>query len=312
MNFQQLEYIIAVDQFKNFTKAASYCNVTQATLSAMIKKLEEELDVTIFDRKTNNIITTEIGATIINDSKKIILQTNLLKEKAKKDDQSIKGRIKIGIIPTIASTLLPRIVNVVLKAYPKIHLEIAEITTNSIIRQLREGIIDVGILATPTNCSDFESELLYYESLMVYGNFEDSKKYIFPEEIKEHKIWLLEEGHCLREQFIKLCALKKKENALQNFTFEANSFDTLLNMVDAFGGLTLIPELYYHSLPESEKKHICFFSAPVPVREVSLVFYRPFAKQRIITLLSELIKGEIVPILLLDQLDRKAMEVVKI
>ncbi len=294
MNIQQLEYLVAVDRFKNFTKAADYCNVTQATLSAMVKKLEEELDCVLFDRKSNPILTTDIGQTIIDECKIVLAHCRQIKEKAKKyTGGAIGGKIKLGVIPTIASSLLPRIIKSLLETYPKLLIEIVETPTNNIIKQLKDGTIDVGIIATPSTDENIEEKILYYEALMVYGEVDKTMKYLIPEEIKNHKIWLLEEGHCLREQFVQLCALKKKDLKPNNLTFDANSFETLLGMVDEFGGLTLIPELYYQSLPKEKQDKVSFFHAPIPVREVSMVYYRPFAKERIISALADFITGNV-------------------
>jgi LysR family hydrogen peroxide-inducible transcriptional activator len=291
MNFNQLEYIIAVDRYKNFSRAADACHITQATLSAMVKKLEEELDINIFDRKTNPISTTDAGQIIIDAAKKVLIQVQLLSDKAKNIKGKIAGRIRIGIIPTIAGSLLPKIIMPIMEKYPDLELEIHEITTQNIVKQLTTGQIDIGILATPLNIEELEENILYYEALMVYGNFEEDKQYIMPEEIREHKIWLLEEGNCLRDQFIKLCHLKKNNQLPHNLKFEASSFESLLCMVDNFSGLTLIPELYYQTLSEEKKKKVRNFKSPVPVREVSLVFYPPYAKHKIIEVLTAEIKG---------------------
>ena len=126
---------------------------------------------------------------------------------------------------------------------------------------------------------------------MVYGDIGKKPEYIIPEEIKNNKIWLLEEGHCLREQFVKLCALKKKGLMPNYLVFDANSLDALLNMVDEFGGLTLIPELYYQSLPKERQVKVSFFKSPIPVREVCMIYYRPYAKQRIIKVLADFIRS---------------------
>ena len=312
MNIQQLEYLVAVDRVKNFTKAAEVCNVTQATLSAMIKKLEEELDVIVFDRKAKPILTTEIGQIIIEESKNILAHCALLREKAKGKSDKIEGRVKIGVIPTIANSLLPKIIKSLLTTYPKLHVEIVEITTQNIIKQLKEGSIDVGIVATPNAEENIEEEVLYYETLMVYGDVDKKTSYVIPEEIKNKKIWLLEEGHCLREQFMKLCALKKKDLMPNNLVFDANSFDTLLNMVDEFGGLTLIPELYYQSLPKERRDKVSFFEPPIPVREVCLVYYRPFAKQRIVTVLADFIRNIINETLMSKQYKNTELVIAKI
>ena len=293
MNIQQLEYIIAVDRLKNFTKAAEYCNVTQATLSTMVKKLEAELEIIIFDRKKNPTETTEIGMETVENAKKVVLHSQLLKDNAKKTNGKIEGKIRIGIIPTIANSLLPKIIKPILENFPDLKLEISEQTTNSITKQLKEGQLDMGIVATPLNDTEIEDIVLFYETLMVYGDIDPVQNYILPDEIRNHKIWLLEEGHCLREQFIKLCSLKKKEKMVENLKLEASSFDTLLNMIDEFGGLTLIPELYYNTLSCERKKQVSFFNTPIPVREMSIIYHRPYAKIRTIEALANIIHNTI-------------------
>lgn len=296
MNLQQLEYIIALDKLKNFSKAAESCFITQATLSTMIRRLEEELDVVLFDRKSNPVQTTDCGAEIIEEAKKIVYHSHNLKQMASIIKNKIEGEIKIGIIPTIAGNLLNRILPVLLKKYPGLKLNIVEITTNTILSKLKNGEIDVGIVSTPLEKEDVEEEILYYERLMVYGKIDSNKKYLLPQEISEHKIWLLEEGHCLRDQFINLCSLNSKKIE-ENLSFQPNSFDSLINLVDSLGGLTLIPELYYHDLTEEKKKKVIQFTSPYPVREVSLIFYRPYAKHRIISMLTREIEELISPML---------------
>jgi LysR family transcriptional regulator, hydrogen peroxide-inducible genes activator len=312
MNLQQLEYIVAVEQFKNFSRAAEYCHVTQATLSAMVKKLEEELELTIFDRKANPIIPTDSGKIILEEAKKILLHSQLMRDKAKSIQGKIAGKLKLGIIPTIAGSLLPKIIRLITTNHPELKLEIHEITTQNIIKQLKDGQIDAGILATPLDEDAIEENILYYEALMVYGNFDAAKQYLMPEEIRENKIWMLEEGHCLREQFINICNLKKKENQPKNLKFEAGSFETLLAMVDEFDGLTLIPELYYQTLSEEKKKKVRNFIAPIPVREVSMVFYRPFAKLRIINTISEEISALISKDLISGSYKKSELAIAKI
>ncbi len=312
MNLQQLEYIVAVDQFKNFSKAAEYCYITQATLSTMIKKLEEELEIVIFDRKTNPIVTTDEGKIIVVQAIKVLQETYQLKELAKKKLDHFTGILKIGIIPTVANSLLPVVLLPILEKFPDLHIEMFEITTNNIIKQLKEGTIDVGIMATPMEIDDYEEEILYYETLMVYGKFDEDTHFVIPDEIKNHRIWLLEEGNCLRNQFINLCALKKSQNIPSNLKFDSNSFETLLNMVDQLGGLTLIPELYFQSLTEERKKKVRNFSAPVPVREISFVYYRPFAKRKVIEALAKEIRDLIQPVLMAKEFKNSELEIVKI
>lgn len=311
MNFQQLEYIIAVDQLKSFSQAAEYCNITQATLSMMIKKLEEELNTVIFDRKTQPIITTDKGFEIILQAKKVLLEKNELHNKAVDELHNIKGKIKLAVIPTIANSLLPKILKPILEKYPDLELSIQELTTENIIQHLKFGKIDMGILSTPLESDKIEEIVLYYEMLLVYGEKSGKKKYMMIEEIKKHKIWLLEEGNCLREQMLKLCTLKEKENGFENLKLEANSFETLLNLIDELGGLTLIPELYYNTLSDKRKAKVSFFHERIPVREVSIVYFRPFAKLRIIKALSVEIQNLITPNLLSNEYKKHKLEIAR-
>lgn len=311
MNLQQIEYIVALDKFKSFSKAAEACFITQATLSTMVKKLEEELDVIIFDRKTNPIITTDSGKEIIEEAKKILIHSNNLKDLPSKIKSKIEGELKIGIIPTIASNLLHRIIPKLLNKYPHLKIKITEITTSNIANQIKTGEIDLGIVSTPLPKNDFEEEILYYEKLMVYGKIKNTqKKYLSPKDIAYEKIWLLEEGNCLSDQIMNVCSLSaKKVNT--NLDFKPNSFDSLLNMVDNTNGLTLIPELYVLDLSKEKKGKVADFKTPYPVREVSLIYNRPYAKLRLINALAEEIKQTVLPILQTSKLKNKEMVIAK-
>ena len=297
MNLQQLEYIIALDRTKSFSKAAEMCFVTQATLSTMVKRLEEELEVVIFDRKSNPIVTTDCGQDIIDIAKKVVFHTNQIRNLAFQVKGKIEGQISIGVIPTIANSLLEIIIRPLINKYPDLQLKVIEITTDNILRQLKEGSIDAGIIATsPRHLADFEAEILYYEELLLFGNTDKQRKFFMPEEVVKNKVWLLEEGHCLRDQIISLCSLKQKKTN-ENFQFEANSIETLLNMVDNFGGLTLVPELYVKQMTRERREKVIAFKAPHPVREVSLIYYRPYAKYRLTQLLSGEIRALVKPLL---------------
>jgi LysR family hydrogen peroxide-inducible transcriptional activator len=290
MNLQQFEYILALDQHKNFSKAAEACFITQATLSTMVKRLEEELGVVIFDRKTNQILTTDSGKEIIQEAKKIIEHTSKIKEMASIVNQKIEGEITIGIIPTISSSLLHRLLPIILSKYPNLHFNIEELTTKTIVHQLKSGLLDVGIISTPIEQTDIEGMVLFYEKLMVYGLINSDRKYLIPEDLtNHHNFWLLKEGHCLREQIINLCELEPN-SIKKNLSFQPNTFDSLLNLVDTFGGLTLLPQLFYNDLPPERKEKVTPFSPPYPVREVSIVYHRPFVKQKVIKMLFDEIK----------------------
>jgi LysR family hydrogen peroxide-inducible transcriptional activator len=282
VNIQQLEYILAVDQFKSFSKAADYCHVTQATLSAMVKKLEEQLDIVIFDRKASPIATTENGREILIQARQVVAHANALLSSSKAINQKVEGRVKMGVIPTIASSMLPLILKHLVEKYPLLQLEVYEVTTNQLIKDLREGKLDVGILSTPIASTEVETELLYVEDLYVYGHLPAGKRSIAKSELAKQRMFLLQEGHCLRDQIIQLCDLKKNKSLPSNLSVESNTFDTLLNLVDEFSGLTVLPALYVGQMSEARQAHLIDLTDGALTREVSLAYYRPYAKWNIL------------------------------
>lgn len=282
MNIHQLEYILAVDQFKSFSKAADYCHVTQATLSAMVKKLEEQLEIVIFDRKANPIVATENGKEILVQAQQVVAHARALLASSKSINSKIEGRVKLGIIPTIANSLMPIILKPILEKYPQLVLEIYEMTTIQLIKNLREGKLDMGILSTPIASNELETMLLYHEPLHVYGHWSQDKRTIKKVELSKQRIFLLQEGHYLRDQIIQWCDLKKNKHLPPNLLFESNTFDTLLNLVDEFQGMTLLPELYLRNLSDQRHSHLFVLEGGNLSREVSLCFYRPYAKWNIL------------------------------
>jgi LysR family hydrogen peroxide-inducible transcriptional activator len=312
MNFQQLEYIVALEKYRSFSKAAETCYITQATLSTMVKKLEQELGIVIFDRRTNPIIITDLGKSILEEAKKVLFHSNNLRLISSETKGIIAGELRVGVIPTVASNLLHRILPAILEKYPLLKLTIEEITTDAIIRKLKMGELDAGMLSTPLKKSDLEEDVLYYEKLLVYGKVKLMEtSFLKPTDIMNENIWMLERGNCLTDQIINVCSLNpKKINA--NLNFHPNSFDSLLNIVDTLEGLTLIPELYYEDLSIERKSFVKNFTSPFPVREISLVFHRPYAKLRLINAISEEIKRMIVPILQTSKLKNSEMLIAKI
>jgi LysR family hydrogen peroxide-inducible transcriptional activator len=293
MNLQQLEYIVAVDKHRHFQRAADECCVTQATLSMMIKKLEEELEVILFDRSKQPVVPTETGKGIIKQAKLILKETAYLKQLANDTKAEVKGKIRIGIIPTLAPYLLPLFLYNLLKNNPQLKVKVSELNTDQIIEQLEKDHLDVGILATPINIEGLKEYPLFYEKLVVFVSDKETtlkKKFILPEEIDVNRLWLLEEGHCLRSQMMNLCELRKKNSDFSNLEYEAGSIESLLKIVEMNNGITVVPELAVINFSEKQKKQIREFKAPVPVREISLVTYRHFVKTKLLEVLAEEIK----------------------
>lgn len=283
MNIQQLEYIVALYQYGNFAKAAEKCFVTQPTLSMMIKRLEEELNVVIFDRNKNPIEPTDVGLQIIQKSQQILNEIEELKSFANQNKTSKKGNLKLGILPTIAPYLLPLILNSFSKKYTDITLEINELTTDEIIEQLHKGLIDIGILATPLNDKDILEKKLFIEKFYIYTS--DKKllksKKVSLKDIKNQTMWLLKEGHCFRNQVIEICHPQNKSSV----QFIAGNLDTIIKLIDFHGGTTIIPELMIKYLSKSQLKKVVSFENPVPAREISIVQNKLFIKEHLINTL---------------------------
>jgi LysR family transcriptional regulator, hydrogen peroxide-inducible genes activator len=290
VNIQHLKYVLAVDSNRHFGKAAEKCFVTQPTLSMMIRNLEDELGIKIFDRSRQPVIPTEAGEAIIAQAKIIVREAEKLKEIVKDLKGEVKGELKLGIIPTVATYLLPLFLNSFIKRYPLLKIKIIELTTQQIIDQLRNHSLDAGILATPLNNEILKEQPLYYEQFVVYASRDEmvmKKKYLLPDDIDLNHLWLLEEGHCLRTQVLNLCELRKKNLKSSNLEYEAGSIETLKKMVDMNNGITILPELAVKELSPRDKKFVRYFKPPVPVREISIVTYRHFVKQRVVDILKE-------------------------
>ncbi len=291
MTLVQLEYATALDALKHFAKAAAHCHITQPSLSMQVQKLEEELGVQIFIR-TNPVTTTETGQIIIEQAKKILGEARLMQLLIQQEKNIIAGTLKIGIIPTLAPYLLPQFLQALIKKYPQVRLSVHELTTENIIRQLKNRMLDAGIMATPLNIAELKEIILFNEEFVAYVSRKEklfNKKYLLPGDIDVHSMWLLEEGHCLRNQVMNLCALQRDASIERHFDYAAGSIETLKNFVDKNGGITLLPELATYDMTNAKKNMLRYFKSPAPVREISLVTLKTFTKTRLIHILNQTI-----------------------
>ena len=298
MNLQQLEYVVAVDKHRHFSNAAENCFVTQATLSMMIKKLEEELGIVIFDRSKQPVVPTEAGKMLIEQARCVLRETELIKQISSNLKTGLQGDLKIGIIPTLAPYLLPLFLPQFLKRYPSIKLKIQEQTTEQLLQMLASDKIDVAIMATPLGDKNFKETPLFYEEFKVFVSANDKnlkKKYILPEDIDINKLWLLEEGHCLRSQALNLCELQKQQAKAHNLDYETGSIESLLKITEINDGITIVPELATLNFDSAMKEKLRYFKPPVPVREISLVTYRHFIKKKLLELLQKQITENVKP-----------------
>ena len=276
MNLQQLEYILAIDTHRHFARAADACHVTQPTLSMMVLKLEDELDVKIFDRGKQPVVPTEIGGLIIDQARGILNQIKQLKETVYQQKNEVAGDFTLGIIPTLAPYLVPLFVRSFLAHYPKVRLKIVEYTTEILAEKLKKGLLDAGILVTPLHNDNLTEIHLFDEAFVVYSSYHFDKQYLLPEDLNPNELWLLQEGHCFRSQIMNLCELRRNSNAA--FEYESGSIETLKQLVDNQNGITILPDLATLNLSDSQRLKIKQFATPPPVREVSIVVQRDYVR----------------------------------
>ncbi|MFA3783473.1 LysR substrate-binding domain-containing protein [Melioribacteraceae bacterium 4301-Me] len=294
MTITQLTYIVAVDNFKSFAQAASECFVTQPTLSMQIKKLEDELGIKIFDRASYPVKTTKIGAKIIEQARTVLKEHQKIKEIVDEELGIIKGRFRLGIIPTIAPFLLPLFLENFIKKHSQLNLVFDEIETDIIIDKLKKDQLDAAILATPLNDNTIVEEPIYYEPFVAYvskKHFLFNRKKINAAELQLKDLWLLKEGHCFRDQVInickKYCSINPQEEK-PSPTFEGGTIETLKKLVENNFGMTLLPYLAVKEIENTENyKFVREFEKPVPKREISIVYHKSYGGKRIIKALKK-------------------------
>ncbi len=298
MTITQLKYLLAVAKYKNFTLAAENCFVTQPTLSMQIQKLEEELDIQIFNRKKKPIEITSIGAKVIQQAKVVLDESSRITDLVDQQKGYVGGDFILGIIPTITPTLLPLFLKTFIKKYPKVNLIIQELTTSEIIKKLKEGYIDAAIVATPLEINTIKEQVLYYEPFVGFVSeshrlFKKSK--ITVDDLDIDDILLLEDGHCFKDNILNLCkSLHSKEDSFQ---LTIGNFNTLIKLSKEGLGMTLLPYLQTLDLSEKDKKHLREFQKPVPAREISLIYHKSQLKMQLVdalkTTIDSVIRGVI-------------------
>lgn len=290
MTITQLEYIIAIDTYRHFSTAANHCFITQPTLSMQIQKLEEELGIKIFDRSKQPVIPTEIGEEILVQARVIVHEVKMMQQLIKDRQGLLQGELRIGIIPTLAPYLLPLFLQNFLTKYPDIKVKVKELTTNHLTEKLKSGKIDAGLLVTPLQDSSIMEYPLFYEEMVAYvskNNAAFKKNYVLADDINLDELWLLEEGHCFRDQVMNLCELQKQSKGHSHFEYESGSIETLRKMVEMNKGITILPEMATFDFSVKQQNMVRHFKTPAPVREVSLVTHRNYVKKKLVDVLKE-------------------------
>ena len=283
MTLQQMEYIVAVYRKRHFAKAAEACGVTQPTLSAMIQKLEAELGVRIFERSSKQVVPTPLGRQIVEQAWRVLQRARKIKEIVAEETCSVSGIFTIGILPTIAPYLLPRFFPSLMVKYPDADFRVREMKTTDCLKALSVGDIDAAIVVSIDGLEDYVQDTLYYEQFLAYVSESDSLyacKSIRSSQLSGHFLWLLDEGHCFRDQLVNFCNMKSA--CYSKETYSLGSIETFMRMVEAGKGVTFIPELALEQLTDSQRKLVRPFAIPIPTREVISLTTRNFARKRML------------------------------
>ena len=293
MTITQLQYVLAVAEHQNFTLAAEKSFVTQPTLSMQVQKLEDELDVLIFDRGKKPIGITEIGKKIVAQAKNIVAEAERMKDIVDQDKGFVGGDFILGIIPTVMPTLLPMFLSTFVKKYPKVNLIIKEQPTDTLIRNLQDKHLDAAIAATPLEVDFLVERPLYYEPFVGYvppSHRLAQQKEISTTDLDISDILLLQDGHCFRDGVINLCKSPKNLQT-EHFQIQSGSFETLVNLSDEGLGMTLLPFLNTMVLSPQKEANLRYFKKPSPAREISLIYHKSELKIQITEALKDTISS---------------------
>ncbi|MEM8799119.1 MAG: LysR substrate-binding domain-containing protein [Pseudomonadota bacterium] len=272
MNFRDLEYVVAIAEQRGFSAAAVHCHVSQPTLSAQIRKLENELGCILFQRSNKRVIPTDEGWMVIERAKRILAEVDALKHDARRAGDPLAGRLRLGAFPTLASYLFPKLVGEIIKSMPKLQLILIEEKTDDLLMKLHDGTVDAAFLALPVVSDQLHVEPLFEDPFwLAVGPASPlvSSQSVSIDDLAALKLLLLEEGHCLRAQALELC---KRAGTQDEADFRATSLETLRMMVKAGTGVTLIPEIAIQR-DDPEIRYVPF-ELPAPSRTIGLVWRR--------------------------------------
>ena len=294
MTLQQLEYIMAVYRLRHFAKAADYCDVTQPTLSSMIQKLEDELGVKIFDRKRQPIQPTKAGMKVIEEAWKVLSRAKKLRQTVEEEKQTLTGTFEVGVLPTIAPYLIPHFFPQLMNEHPEMDVRITEMKTEDMCRAVRRGDIDAGVLARFGGLEGRDCTPLYHEQFLAYVAENDplfSKEFIRPSDLSGEYLWLLDEGHCFRDQLVKFCHLKSAARSKKSYNL--GSIETFMRIVENGKGVTFIPQLALSQLTDGQKRLVRPFAHPVPSREIILMTSPSFIRRTLLGMFAKWIKDSL-------------------
>lgn len=299
MNIQQFQYVLAVVDSKNFETAAEKCCITQSTLSTMIGRFESEIGIKIFNRKTKPVSITTEGGKIIDRLRIIDNEIGQLENVIQELKGEMVGVLKIGVIPTIAPYLLHLFLPKLANKFPQIKIIVKEIPTVQITESLKNRSLDIGILALPIIDNELTEQELYVEPFLVYDcRVNKSLSKISVNNLDYSKLWLLQEGHCLRTQVYQICERSNQSRRPKlNFEFESGSMDSLLRFTKSNEGMTIIPFLASLDFPIDDKRNVLEFINPTPSRSVGILTHKFFVKKRLALELAKIIQDAVLELL---------------
>ncbi len=269
MNLRTLRYLVALDERRHFGQAAEACFVSQPTLSAQIKKLEEELGVELVERRHKNVLLTPVGAEVARRARRIIQQADELVEVARSQQDPMVGKVRLGLIPTLAPYMLPHVLPPLRKRYPELRCLLFEFQTLVLLEKLDRGELDAAILALPVPLESLEHRVVFAEPFFVAVSHDHplaAKKEIHIEALREETLLLLEDGHCLRDQALDICS---RIDVHESHDLRATSLETLRQMVAANIGVTLLPGL---ATRENDEVTTLAIRPGSPSREIAMVW----------------------------------------
>lgn len=294
MNLRDLQYLTAVAKYRHFGKAAEACFVSQPTLSTQIKKLEEELGVTLIERDNKSVILTDIGHKIVAKAQQTLQAVDEMRDIASLHNDPQAGTFRLGIIPTLAPYVLPHIMPVLQTRFPKLRLLLYEYQTAVLLKKLPAGDVDAALLALPIADPNLKFQLLFKEPFFaaVPNNHRlADRNTIQLDELDKQGVLLLEDGHCLRDQALDIC---REVGATETEGFRATSLETLRQMVCSGTGMTFMPALAtVNSLSDPSIVRYIPFNNPTPDRSIAIFYRSSSHRENVITTMGDIIKEKI-------------------
>ncbi|MDR1356582.1 MAG: hydrogen peroxide-inducible genes activator [Tannerellaceae bacterium] len=294
MTLQQLEYVLAVDSFRHFARAAEHCGVTQPTLSMMLQKLEDELGVKLFDRTVQPVRPTATGKKVIEQAHRIVYQASLIKDIVSEEEQSLKDTFRLAVLPTIAPYLVPRFFLKFTEKYANHDIRIMEMKTAPVMTALLNGDIDAAIIASQPEKPELAGETLFYEEFFGYVSRNEplfKNDVVRSADVNGNRLWLLDEGHCFRDQLLRFCRMEQVK--IHQGAYRLGSLETFMRMVESGNGITFIPGLATLQLGAEQRELVRPFAIPKPVREIVFVTHKDFVRRTIAQLLMKSIRKSV-------------------